>query len=388
MCHDRGVRIPSCGRCGGPLVGDWCAACSAAALARFVHREIIVLLLLCGIGGAGFLVTKAAASAMHHRRLEDAETWYRRGEQALQDGNRARAIEALRRAALMRRDEPAYRLSLARALAADSQDGLARQTLLGLRQQTPEAPEVNLLLARLESRRQDVTAAVRYYQNALYGSWAPDRFAERERLRLELVAYLLDHDLRDRAVAELLIIAADLPDDAQQRTGIGELFLASGEPQRALNQFRLALEDDGANGAALSGAARAAADLGDYPTTQRYLRRIPGDAALAPLRITVDHVLGSDPLAPRLSRSERRRRAITAATWAARELDRCGAGPEGQAALEAITRLPSRDATAAAEAAVALIHRVDAEAHAACRAKDPESRGWLIIGRRHPEEPE
>jgi Tfp pilus assembly protein PilF len=286
----------------------------------------------------------------------------------------------------MRRDEPAYRLSLARALSADGQDDAARQTLMGLRADAPEDPEINLLLARLESRRQDVTAAVRYYQNALYGSWDADRLDEREQLRMELVAYLLENNLRDRALAELLIIAADLPDDAARRIAVAELFLASGDPQRALEQFRRALEDAPSNDAALAGAARAAAGLGDYVSARGYLRRAPAGAGLDPLRATVEHVLTSDPLAPRLSRAERRRRAIAAATWAARQLERCGRGASGQALRDAILKMPARDATAAAEQALTLLHQVDDGALGACRSDDPESRGWLIIARRHPQE--
>lgn len=379
------MRIESCGRCGGPLVGDWCAACSAAALARFVHREIVVLLLLCGIGAVGFLVTRAAATTLHEIREQDAEAWFTRGEAALRNGRVDPAVEALRRAALMRREEPKYRLTLARALAAGGQDDAARQALLGLRGSAPENPEINLLLARLEARRADVTAAVRYYQHALYGSWNAGELEAREQVRMELIAYLLDHDLRDRALAELLIVAADLPNEPARHVRVGELFLASGEAQRALDQFRRALQRSPANAPALAGAARAAADLGDYAAARRYLRQLPGDPALAPLRATVDHVLASDPLAPRISRAERRRRAISAADWAVARLEACGIGEGAAAIRDALRKRPLRDSTQAAEQAVALLLRVEREAPAGCVADDAASQGWRIIARRHAE---
>ena len=381
------MRIEACGRCGGPLVGDWCAACSAAVLARFVHREIVILLLLCGIGVAAFVLTRAAAAAHHHVRVQDAETWYERGEADLADGRLTAAVEALRRAALIRRDEPRYRLSLARALGADGQDEAARQALLGLREERPEAPEINLLLARLEARRQDVTAAVRYYQNALYGSWGADQLDAREEVRLELVNYLLEHGLEDRALAELLIIAADLPDDPARRVSIGELFLASGDSRRALEQFQQALRVDPSHGAALAGAGRAAAARGDFTAAQRYLRRAPTEAGVEALRATVRHVLANDPLAPRLTRAERRRRAVAAATWAARQLAACGPGVEAQALRDRIAKTPLRDAATAAEDAVALLHRVARDAPEGCRESGPETDGWLTIARRHPDDP-
>lgn len=381
------MQIESCGRCGGPLVGDWCAACSAAALARFVHREIVVLLLLCGIGGIGFLATRAAATTLHQARAQDAEAWYTRGEAALRAGRFEPAVEALRKAALMRREEPKYRLTLARALAAGGQDEAARQALLGLREASPENPEINLLLARLEARRSDVTAAVRYYQHALYGSWSASQFEAREQLRMELIEYLLGHDLRDRALAELLIVAADLPDEPARQVRIGELFLSSGDPQRALAQFRNALRRSSSDPAALAGAARAAAALGDYPGARRYLRQVPGDRSLAALRDEVSHVLTSDPLAPRLSRDERRRRAIAAADWAVAQLERCGIGEGAAAARDALRKLPARESTAAAEQAVALLIKVEEEVAAECRSDDPAARSWRTIARRHADGP-
>ena len=41
---------------------------------------------------------------------------------------------------------------------------------LGVRESTPEDPEVNVQLARLEARHDDLTGTVRYYQNAVYGA--------------------------------------------------------------------------------------------------------------------------------------------------------------------------------------------------------------------------
>ena len=84
-------------------------------------------------------------------------------------------MRALRRAAAIDRDNREYQLALAGALAAADDHEAARQVLQRLRDTAPEDAEVNLELARLESRNGDVTGAVRYYQNALYGNGAADR---------------------------------------------------------------------------------------------------------------------------------------------------------------------------------------------------------------------
>jgi hypothetical protein len=81
---------------------------------------------------------------------------------------------------------------LAAALGANHQDDAARQVLLGLRDTTPEDSEVNVRLARFEAPPDELTGAVRYYQNAVYGSWG-DRTDARRQVRIELIQYYAVH---------------------------------------------------------------------------------------------------------------------------------------------------------------------------------------------------
>ena len=140
----------SCARCGGPLADGHCHACDRRSESTFVHREIVVLVVLCTLVAVGFVFTRAAAGANRALRLRDATAWYEAGERYLAGGQTQSAIRALRRATAINRDNRTYRLALAAALAADRQDDAARQVLLGVRELTPEDPEVNVQLARLE----------------------------------------------------------------------------------------------------------------------------------------------------------------------------------------------------------------------------------------------
>ena len=169
----------SCARCGAPLVDGQCQACDRTADSTFVHREIVVLVVLCVLVVVGFVLTRAAARANRALRLRDAVAWYDAGEHHLAAGQTESAIRALRRATAINRDNRTYRLALAAALAADRQDDAATQVLLGVRELTPEDPEVNVQLARLEARHDDLTGTVRYYQNAVYGSWSGDQLDAR-----------------------------------------------------------------------------------------------------------------------------------------------------------------------------------------------------------------
>ena len=222
------TKTNSCARCGGPLAGGHCQACDRTSESTFVHREIVVLVALCALVVVGFVLTRVAAAANRAHRLRDAATWYHTGEQRLASGQTELAVQALRRATAINRDSRPYRLALAGALAAGGQDDGARQVLVGVRESTPEDPEVNVQLARLEARHNNLAETVRYYQNAVYGSWDVDQGDARRQVRIELIRYLLAHEQRARALSELLVLTGNLPDDVTSQAEAGRLFLEAG----------------------------------------------------------------------------------------------------------------------------------------------------------------
>jgi tetratricopeptide (TPR) repeat protein len=191
----------SCDRCGALLVAGRCAACEQKSDSTFVHRELVVLAILSAIAVCGFLLTRAAADANRRLRLRDAVAWYDTGQRRLADGRAQSAVRSFRRATAINRDDRSYRMALAAALSAARQDESARQVLLGIRQSNPEDPEVNVQLARLEARRDDVIGTVQFYQSALYGSWRIDQGDARRQVRVELIRYLLAHRERGGALS-------------------------------------------------------------------------------------------------------------------------------------------------------------------------------------------
>ena len=268
--------------------------CDRKTEASFVHREVVVLVVLCAAVVVGLILTRAAARANRNVRLRDASSWYIAGQRHLASGRTEAAITALRRATAMNRDNRAYRLALAESLASARQDDAARQLLLGVRESTPEDPEVNVQLARLEARHDNLTGALRYYQNAVYGAWSADQRDARRGVRIELIRYLIAHEERGQALSELLVLSSNLPDDVELQTKAGRLFLDAGEPRRALDRFRQALRIDPKNGPTLAGAGEAAFELGDYASAQVYLRAAgPASARVSELQVVTD--TGADP---------------------------------------------------------------------------------------------
>jgi tetratricopeptide (TPR) repeat protein len=365
-----------------------------------VRRELVLLLILGAMVVAGFLLTRAAAAATHTQRLRDAATWYDDGQRALAAGRTEPAVAALRRAVALDRHRTQYLFALADALLANAQDEPARQLLLAIRASQPEDPDVNLRLARVEARRQDLSAAVRYYQNALYGVWGDEPDTARRRVRFELIRYLVAHGQRARAVSELLVLGSGLPTDhAADHVETGRLFLAGGEPQQALEYFRRALRLDPGNASVLSSAGEAAFALGQYAVAQRYFRQAaPTGGRAAELQVITSLVLASDPLRSGLTVAERHARAIRALAHVTERLTTCvdaqaGTGAPSGGEVEALQSEARRLEPALAprqlrrdpdaiDAAVELIDRIEQRTSAGCGPVAPLDRALLLIHRR------
>jgi Flp pilus assembly protein TadD len=311
------------------MIDGFHAANEVEAESRFVHREFLVLIVLSVVVVIGFLLTRAVARANDHLRLQDAAVRFRAAERDLAAGRFDEAITAFRRAATIDRGNRRYRLALARALVTTRQDEAARQVLVGIRQLSPEDSDVNLQLARLEGRQGDRAAAIRYYQSALYGAWRATEESQRRDARVEFVRYLLAHDERSRALSELLILSANLPDQTASHLEAAALFRRAGDSRRALEHFRHALRLDPGNRRALAGAGEAAFELGDYTAARRDLRAAeldsanPQDGRLIELLQVADLVLERDPLRPRLSLRDRWDRLTAGLVRTRERLDAC-----------------------------------------------------------------
>jgi tetratricopeptide (TPR) repeat protein len=364
--------------------------------ANLIHREILQLAMLVAVAVAAFLVTRVIATDNHDMTVRDAAEWYQRGQHQLAAGDADGAIDSFQRATAKNRIEKRYVLALARALAGAHQDEAARSALLALRESAPEDLEVNLQLARLAADRQDVTEAIRFYHTAVYGSWPADA-AARQRVRAELVRFLLTHDQASRAVAELIALGTDLPDDAASHVEVGQLFLAAGDSRHALDQFQRALRAAPDSGAALAGAGQAAVRIGDFTLARKYLRKAPdGAGGVAENRELVDLVLSHDPLAAHIGSSARHQRLADSFSYAEQRLHSCieqpsrGHEPTDELALRDEAEAFKTQLSSFAvheedtiETGVELIYRIERDLAQHCSPLAPLDRALILIGRRH-----
>lgn len=360
-----------------------------------MHRELVLVGVLAAIAVGGFFVTRAAADADQRLRERQASMWFERGRQALELGSLDHAVADLRRALARDGDERRYRLALASALVSGGRDREARGILLTLRDGQPDDPEANLQLARLEARAGQPDASRRYYESAVAALWPPEQSPRRRAIRLELIDALLARGERGRALSELLLVGADVAELPPLQLDVGQRFLAAGDPGRARDYFTRVLRVEPANRAALVGAGSAAFALGDYAAARRHLNAVSdADAVVADMREVAEFVVAGDPLAPRLSAVERRRRLAAALGQAARRLDQCSpdtvdASSELRSIHERVTamttaiarRSPSRDVV---DDGIDLVHRIELAAERECGVPPSTfDRALLLIGRRH-----
>lgn len=105
---------------------------------------IAVVLLLIVL----FALTKYLVRLHRQRELTLAQTWFARGNRAMETGYPAIAAEDYRTALSYDRENDQYRLRLAEALLAESHYPEASSHLLNLWEEDPADGEVNLNLAR------------------------------------------------------------------------------------------------------------------------------------------------------------------------------------------------------------------------------------------------
>ncbi len=306
---------------------------------KFLFLVLLVLALL-------FVITGFVAKAYHAKLRTIGEEWYGRGEADLVKGRPERAVTDFRNALAYARDDRTYRLRMGQALAAANREDEAQAYLMGLWRDEPGNGPVNLELARLAVRQHDISDASNFYHRGIYGQWDQESLLHRRDAHFEYAEFLLDMGKKNEAQAELMALAAGIPNDATLHSRLGSLFMRAGAYDRALAEFRQALRLSRGLDEALEGAGEAAFRMGDYQMTRRYLqtyvRRHPDRVAPAHLLETANLVVSADPYERFLSSEERIRRIMRAYQQAMKRLQQCAEqmarvrerGKQGLQALE------------------------------------------------------
>jgi tetratricopeptide (TPR) repeat protein len=210
---------------------------------------------------------------------------------------------------------------------------------------------------------------------------------------------LLAAGRRDAARAELAALEGTAPHSLDNHLAVGSLLLQAGDAAHALDAYRRALALDADDNRALAGAGRAAFALGRYPEARRWLSPVAApDADLTRMREIAAYVQTANPLAPRLSTAERRRRAAAALRAARERVQTCLLEPglahdsratlgEALAAVELAATSAGRgqDVMSAIEATLGQVRRLEEAPEGICPA-DALNTALQVIARRVEEE--
>lgn len=363
------------------------------------RREPVVLVGVVVIAVALWAVTYFATQAYAARQQQLAGEWFKRGETEMRAGRLDQAVSNFRTALAYSHENFEYRLRLAEALAAEGHIRQAQAYLRALWEEEPGNGTVNLQLARLAERSNDVSGALRFFHGAIYGLWQDDPAGHRREARIELIDFLLKHHQTQQAQSELIALAADLPPNAELLLRVAGLFRQAGDYQRALEQYRQVLALQPRNDDALAGAGQAAFELRRYADARHYLRaavaentdepHAASDLAIAEL------VLEMDPYRPHLSAAERARRIVRAFNKAEERLQQCALGhsiplDSGDSPLAAdyselkklkrnITTGKLRRNTEQGDAAMDLVFRVERDTERICGQGSASDQALLLI---------
>ncbi|HVV47580.1 MAG TPA: tetratricopeptide repeat protein [Bryobacteraceae bacterium] len=330
---------------------------------------VLVIVVICLAAMDQFLA-RIESSEMR----KTAQQSYAAGVRLMQAGKVAEAVDSLRNAHTLERENTAYELELIAALTAAGKADDAEPLLTEVLQREPNDGRANLIAARLMVRRGNITEAESYYHRAIYGTWPGDSAESRESVRMELVNLL----------AELISLDAQSP-PPEIRKRLAELYLVAGSPGRAVNIYQSFVAQDPNDIAAYEGLGDAEIEQGQYGAAHDAFRRAalrdPENASVRARLEMLNIVTGLDPTRRQLTSAEKYRRSLRILKMARDEAGRCAAtSPSASAVLtsganrgfaaagDAIiaSRAPAHATNEAAEAVLSLAEKLWQASTAAC----------------------
>ena len=246
---------------------------ASSAKRRLILRDTLTFLSLTLITVVLFAITLFLFRTFATHREELAKRWSARGQEAISSGYPEQAVVALRTALSYTPGERAYELLLAQALGDAGHTEESFNYFLGLWETQPGDGFINLRLARLADKKNDVQAAINYYRASIYGTWEGDGAVRRREVRLELSRYLIAHRELSNARAELLIAGGNASDDVDLALTLAQLLEQADAPHDALTYYQKVLAREPNNQSALVATGRLEYGLGSFDEAHRLLEQ-------------------------------------------------------------------------------------------------------------------
>ena len=299
----------------------------------FIRPSFLGTVVLVFLAIAALLTVDAFLAKMEQAESHaEAARLFDQAKVLMEHGGNDEAIERIRDAIVIERDNRDYQRTLAQAQFAAGKTADAESTLTDLlRTDSSDGLAKPDAGPRPRKKRAGIVEAVSYFHRAVYGQWSQDAAGNRLRARFELIDLLAQHNSKEELLAELLSVQAEAPGDLKTKTRIGQLFLLAGSPARAADVFQGILHDTPNNADAYLGLGEADFARGSYRAAQREfqaaLRLAPGSQGALQRLALCNELLMLDPTVRGLGRTERFRRSIKVVGLTLDETSQC-VGPD------------------------------------------------------------
>lgn len=274
-----------------------------------------------------FVTDTFLAKTERAESLVEAAHLFEQGRVLMQRGENVEAIERIKDAISIERDNRDYLGSLAQAELAAGKAADAESTLTELLQSDSTDGLTNLIMGRVLVKEGRFAEAVSYFHRAIYGRWNGNAAESQLRARFELIDLLAQRNAKEELLAELLSVQDLAPYDLEMRARLGRLFLLAGSPARADDMFHGILHDDPAYAGAYAGLGDAEFTRANYRAAQRdfqtALRLAPDDQATRQRLDKCNDLLTLDPTVRGLGPVERFHRSLKLVELTADATNQC-----------------------------------------------------------------
>ncbi len=252
--------------------GAECPYCRGRSMIAEGASPRILAAVFC-VMAAVFVLTGLYASSFKQERHQRGRLHFEAAETEMAAERYDEAATHYRDALLYSRDDPTYRLGLSRALFAVGRYSESENHLATARVDDPTSGIVNLLLAQLAVKKNQVDEAVSYYRTAIHGRWDDRTDEDRIDMRIEFADFLESVGRDALLTAELMELAEILPRDLRIRTRLANQYLKDGLYEQATSMFRSVIDAEPRNRAALIGRGNAEFHLHNYLTARTQYNR-------------------------------------------------------------------------------------------------------------------
>ena len=310
------------------------AAPADSAAGPTIALAMVLVIIIGGLWSLDLFLARTDREAVQTQ----ANNLYTQGVQLLNQGRAREAVELLRRANSMVRDNRTYQLDYVAALAATRKFEDADANLKTLLDSDPNNGTANLLAARLMVQEGHIAEAESHYHRAIYGIWAQNAAVHRIETRLELAKLLASRGEKEELLAELLALECDARANPAILKQIAELYQVAGSPARAANVYRELIQKNPDDIDAYEGLGGEELALGDYRAALAAFldanRRSPGNRAIQEDIGLLNAMATIDPTPRRLSSAEKFARSTNILKLTRDALNSCAKTEEARRMLD------------------------------------------------------